>query len=131
MAGNTLVPEDGYFKPVAELLDRLRREFGDKITIDKTKGRESVLGSVAYMKRLRDRGNPRYSDEDIAELESKADESYWVCIYDPDVSREWNMITTLVPDEDIVVGYSSPEEQDAVRPLLERFARAIEYDIDW
>ena len=131
MAGNTLVPEDGYYKPVPELLKRLRREFADRITIDKDEGRESVLRQVAYMKYLRERGTPQWSDEDIMELESKADESYVVHVCDPEISRDWEITTTLIPDTDIVVGYASPQHEAAVRPLLERFAKAIQYEIDW
>ncbi len=131
MAGNTLVPEDGYYKPVTELLSRLRQEFGDKVTIDRSEGHESVLRQVAYMKHLRERGTPQWSDEDIMELESKADDSYVVHVCDPEISGDWEITTTLIPDMDIVVGYASPEHEAAVRPLLERFAKAIEYEIDW
>jgi hypothetical protein len=129
MAHNWLGPKPGspYHSP-ANVIDQLRAEFL-RVTVNAQKGAENVGKTIAQLNRMKTLSPPPASEEEIERLRSVQEQAVAVTFSD-EASPEYAYLeVTLTPGYALFFGYSSPEHQEAARPLLERCASILGYEI--
>lgn len=131
MAIDHLCPRDDEYLSPAEIVDRLKREFRF-VTVDKERGYQGVVDLIAWLEELKIRGKtagPVPIDEQIALYEAMKDEVLDVIITDDEHPGDAVLSTSLQPSQRISFGYYSANNQEASRPLLERCATALNYEL--
>src|SRR5688572_4791969 len=121
-----LLPPDGHeYLSVDDVLDRLRDEFRF-VEADAAAGVERVGDWIAQYGRL---GRHEIPDLEraVERLEQVRGEAVQIALFDDPSSRHAYLSFTLIPGEPLLIDYSSPEHEEAVRPFVERCASALDY----
>jgi hypothetical protein len=129
MAADWLVcpDEDIPLKP-KEVIRRLRKEFR-YVKTSKKKGLEEIQGQIDFLARFKGK-RARDKKNRIDELESYKTEAYWVVFGDDPESKQSYLCTVVTPEDRLFFGYSSASHERAAKPLLERCAKALSYEIE-
>lgn len=130
MAHSRLFPKLGmpYLSPM-ETINRLSSEF-EGFQADREKGGKYVGQMLQQLKRMRHLSPPPATDKEIARLEAMQDESIFVSISDEANLGPTHLTTCIIPGQPLFFGYSSAKHELDARPLLERSAAALGYDIE-
>jgi hypothetical protein len=86
---------------------------------------ESIEESIQYMRR-----SGAFSDAEIARLRSIKDRAIDVIVADelaPDLAY---LVVLIEPDEKLFFSYESRSHEKAAKPLLERIATVLDYNLD-
>jgi hypothetical protein len=117
-----LMPHPGQdFLEPEEVIERLKDEFDDVIA-DREQGADDVGSMIAKFIELK--APQQFIDECLA----GQDRSYWVSVAD-DPTSEDDISFIIQPGVGPLIGYRSKQHEDAARPLLERCAAALNYQI--
>jgi len=129
MAFNRLVPkEGGRYLPPGEVIERLQQEFA-QVDVDIAKGEVHVLNMIAQLTRMQDFSPPPASSEDIERLRSAKNEARYVTVMGESKDQDAYLTTCIIPGETLFFDYSSARHEMMARPLLERIAAALDYEI--
>jgi hypothetical protein len=136
MAADRIVPkdfedEDEEFLEPDEVIRRLRAEFR-VVEVNKDYAKEMVQGRIAEIERHSAEGFDPWleNDETLERLRSGIDNAYGVYVVDEPDTKDAFLTTVVMPNEPFFFGYISADHQRKSRPLLERFAKALDYDIE-
>lgn len=120
-----LTPKAGkrYLLP-EEIVQRLRMAF---IYVDasRSRGAESIERSIQYM-----RQSGAFSDEEIARLRNIKDRAIEVIVADELAPGLAYLAVVIEPDEKLFFSYESRSHEEATKPLLERIATVLDYDLE-
>jgi hypothetical protein len=124
-----LTPKAGqpYLAP-EEVMRRLQNTFR-YVDASASRGAASIEQDIAYMVSARQSGTP-YTDEEIERLRGVKDKAIDVIVADESQADLAYLSVLIEPDEKLFFGYESGEHEDAARPLLERIAEVLEYEIE-
>ena len=130
MAHSRLFPRRGEsFISPGEAVRRLAAEFV-AVTTDRQQGAEHVWRMVTQLRRMGHLTPPPATPDEIARLEVLAPEAVFVLLSDGPASGQADLTTCIFPDHPLFFGYSSAQHQAASRPLLERCAKVLGYEIE-
>ncbi|RCS40584.1 hypothetical protein DTL42_24750 [Bremerella cremea] len=118
-----LSPADGasYLDP-EEVFRRLREEF-DYTAIDRDEGSDVVAAIIAKLVELK-------APQEVIDFQVACqDRAIQVKIAEDAVSEDYLQFT-VKPNDGIFIGYVSAEHEAAMRPLVERCARVLGYQIE-
>jgi hypothetical protein len=129
MAFNRLYPKEGgrYLSPT-EVIERLKQEFA-QVEVDVAKGEVHVLRMIEQLARMQDFTPPPASPEDIERLRSVKNEARFVTVMSKSKDEDAYLSTCIISGEALFFDYSSARHEMMARPLLERFAAALNYEI--
>jgi hypothetical protein len=124
-----LTPKAGqqYLLP-EEVLRRLRMTF-KYVDASSSRAAESIEQSIKYMLDARQSGAP-FSLEEIEELRSIKDRSIEVVVADELEPGLAYLSVLIEPDDKLFFSYESGSHEDAAKPLLERIAKVLDYDLE-
>ena len=124
-----LTPKAGqpYLSP-EEVVRRLKNNF-KYVDASASRGAAPIEQGIAYMVSARQSGAP-YTDEEIERLRGVKDKAIDVIVADESRADLAYLSVLIEPDEKLFFGYESGEHEDAAKPLLERIAKALEYEIE-
>ena len=122
-----LSPSSGVFLAPAEVARRLRLEFA-ALDVSAEKGREYVRDLLTRVLELRARGVDR-GDDYVHRLQRAEPVSVFLFIADDPYAEDAHLSCCCMPGEPLFFSYTSGAHEDAARPLLERCARVLAYDI--
>jgi hypothetical protein len=120
-----LTPKAGqqYLLP-EEIVRRFRMTF-KYVDASESRAVESIQESIQYMRR-----SGAFSDAEIARLRSIKDRAIDVIVADelaPDLAY---LVVLIEPDEKLFFSYESRSHEKAAKPLLERIATVLDYNLD-
>jgi hypothetical protein len=126
--GHGLYPKD---KPLTanEIADRLRATFS-KVIVDREGGRQSATATLAQFERWKGMPTPPMPAEQL--LQSMAlwteatKNALQITVVDDDGTRVEFLAADGIPP---IVGYSSQTEERRARPILERCAESLGYEL--
>jgi hypothetical protein len=130
MAFNRLYPKEGgrYLSPT-EVIEKLKQEFAH-VEVDAAKGEVHILNMIAQLIRMQDFSPPPASPEDIERLRSVKNEARYVTVMSESMDQDAYLTTCIIPGEMLFFDYSSARHEIISRPLLERIAAALNYEIE-
>jgi hypothetical protein len=130
VARNKLFPKpSSSFLSPAEVVSRLRAEFRH-IAVDQQQGVAHAGQLIAQLERMKDLEPPPASPEEIQRLRSLQNQALFITLSDEAMSEFAYLAFGVIPGTPLFFGYSSPQHEEASRPLLERCASALDYDIE-
>lgn len=120
-----LTPKAGqqYLLP-EEIVQRLRKAF-KYVDASRSRGAESIEQSIQYMRR-----SGAFSDEEIVRLRNIKDRAIEVIVADELTPGLAYLSMVIEPDEKLFFSYESRSHEEAAKPLLERIARLLDYDLE-
>ena len=124
-----LTPKAGqsYLAP-EEVVRRLQDTF-KYVDASASRGTASIEQDIEYMVSAQQSGAP-YTDEEIERLRGVKDKAIDVIVADESRADLAYLSVLIEPDEKLFFGYESGEHEDAAKPLLERIAEVLEYEIE-
>ena len=126
--GHKLRPKNnGPFLAPKEVVRRLRNDI-KYVDASSARAAKSIDEGIKYMLEVRETGGG-FTEEEIERLRSVRNKSIDIIIGD---AAKPNAILSFVvePGEELFIGYESGQHEDAAKPLLERIARALDYEIE-
>ena len=123
-----LTPKAGqpYLAP-EEVVRRLRDAF-KYVDASASRGAASIEQGIEYMVRARHSGAP-FTDEEIERLRRVKDKAIDVIVAEESGADLTYLSVLIEPDEKLFFDYESGEHEDAAKPLLERIAKVLDYQI--
>lgn len=116
-------PGERYLVP-EEIVRRLRLAF-EYVDASQSRAVESIEQSIQYMRR-----SGAFNDAEIERLLSIKDKAIDVIVADEALPGLAYLTVLIEPDERLFFDYESQSHEKAARPLLERIARLLEYDLE-
>ena len=107
-----------------EIVRRLRLAF-KHVDASQSRAVESIEQSIQYM-----RGSGAFSDEEIDRLRGMTDRAIDVIVADESPPGLGYLTVLIEPDEKLFFDYESQSHEKAAKPLLERIARLLDYDLE-
>ena len=119
--------ETGYLSP-REVVNRINAVFA-YVEASEDEGREHVRDVIAQLQSMMREGTIPHDRQYLAHLKRVQDQAIYVYFGDnPGIEIEC-LSTAVIPGEPILFDYSSPEHEQAARPILERCAIVLGYEI--
>lgn len=120
-----LTPRAGqqYLSPEG-IVQRLRMAF-KYVDASEGRGAESIEEGIQYMRR-----SGAFSDEEIARLPNIKDRAIEVTIADELAHGLAYLVVVIEPDEPLFFSYESRSHEEAAKPLLERIATVLDYNLE-
>jgi hypothetical protein len=125
--GHSLEPKSGLFLPLDEVVTRLKREFRI-VEASQEEAQSMIDGMLEYGRWLQSRGVKEGAPV-TANLRQVRDSSLMVAVADRKRYGREYLSFLLKPDQGIFVDYEDGHHEKAAKPLLERVARALQYEI--
>jgi hypothetical protein len=113
-------PGQDFLEP-EDVIERLKDEF-NYVVADREQGADHVSSMIAKFIELN--APQQFIDDCLA----GQDRSYWVSVADDDATED-DIGFILQPGVGPLIGYHSQHHEDAARPLLERCAATLNYQI--
>jgi hypothetical protein len=111
-----------------EVVRRLRNAFR-YVDASGSRGAASIEEMIGYMLEAR-RAGAAFSEEELERLRSVKNEAIDVIVADQ-LEHGLVYLSALVqPDERLFIGYQSGQHEDAAKPLLERVAQVLDYNVE-
>lgn len=130
MAHDRLFPRTGHkWLSPPEVVERLRSEFST-VKVDRKQGEAHVVRMIDQLTRMLHLTPPPASEAEIDRLRSVREQAVFLMFGESTDSDNGYLGTTVIPGEPLFFGYSSGRHQEATRPLLERCASALGYEIE-
>ena len=115
-----------------KIIERLKREFAF-VTVNEQAGRRSTEETINRREQMAAEGKNPWGwpvESQVAYYESIKHDTRAVLIADSANYGNAHLSTLLIPDNDIVFGYSSRAHFEGARELVLRAANAIGYEIE-
>lgn len=116
-----------YLRPQV-VIARLEREFAYVETSEEV-GRQHVAQLIRELPKVKKWGQITVDRKYLEHLHKVRDEAVFIYFGDNPGSEDAILSTAVIPGNPLVVDFSSPEHRRATRPLLERCANVLGYEI--
>jgi len=120
-------PETGYLAP-REVVKRIDAVFA-YLEASEEEGREHVRDVITQLQAMMRDGTIPQDRKYIAHMKRVQDQAIFLYFGDNPGVEEECLSTAVIPGEPLFFDYSSPEHEMAARPILERCAIVLGYDI--
>ena len=120
-------PEIGYLSP-REVVNRINAVFA-YVEASEDEGRQHVRDVITQLQAMMKDGTSPPDRQYLAHLRRVQDQAIYVYFGDNPGAENECLATAIIPGEPILFDYSSPDHEQGARPILERCAIVLGYDI--
>ncbi len=119
-----------------EILERLRDEFA-YVNSDAKAGSDQVGDMLAHLRRMKANFEKRREpppmaaevEHQISRLEAVRSEAISIVVIDDPLNEDASFSCTVIPGDDLIVGYASAQHEQSATPLVKRAAEALSYSM--
>lgn len=120
-------PELGYLSP-REVVNRINAVFA-YVEASEDEGRQHVRDVITQLQAMMKDGTIPQDRQYLAHLRRVQDQAIYVYFGDNPGAENECLSTAVIPGEPILFDYASPDHEQCSRPILERCAIVLGYDI--
>ena len=120
-------PEIGYLEP-REVVNRINAVFA-YVEASEEEGRTHVRDVIQQLQTMMKEGTVPHDRQYLAHMRRVQDQAIYVYFGDNPGVEDECLSAAVIPGEPLFFDYSSPEHEKAARPILERCAIVLGYDI--
>ena len=128
MANHLRPPEGREYLSPKEVVRRAKLAF-EYVDASSERGSEMVGDKIVALLRMKSGGHIQVDDSYITHIEEVRGQALAIYLAHDQFSEHQFLDTTIVPDEPILIGFSSRQHEDSSKELVVCFAAALEYEI--